>query len=145
MTSIMVTGDFQKQAVQDLIDYSTEYPTSYEDLKKINAGEIPCAGDDPLHIMFIPLDIKVVYSHEEQKYKDKPIMCRHISVSVKTEGRYPHPRAVDAILEMFKFRGRLVDSSCSLHVWDDKEQQAINILEIISMEDEMSMLLDKET
>ncbi len=136
MTSIMFTGDFQTKQVQDIIDYSTANPTSYEDLKKITAKELPCAGQDIKHILLIPLDIKVVYSHEEQKYKEKLIMCRHISVSVKQKGRYPNPVAVDIILEMFKFRGRVIDTSCSLIVWDDKEQQAINILEILSMEDE---------
>jgi len=59
-------------------------------------------GDDPRHVLIIPLDYRCVFSitvsPEDKHY-------RHLSISVPKAQKYPHPVAAFMIADLFGFTG----------------------------------------
>lgn len=124
-----------KDRIKEVISYAVRHPIRVEKDKPVKN-----AGNDPNHIIQLPVSYKAVYSIEEQKGPDgKFYKLRHLSVSTITPERYPNPAAFEAILEAFDFRNTKIKNG-KLFVWNETEVRAINCLELLNEEDEKSFL-----
>jgi hypothetical protein len=75
-------------------------------LESIRRGELPPPGDQEGFIVYIPRGFRVVYSMEVQP--DPLGLCHHLSVSLEQGAhleKYPHPAAVEAIMNEIGFEG----------------------------------------
>jgi hypothetical protein len=95
------------------------------DVKKMASGEMEPIGNDDEHSCLIPFGFRCVYSIEEQPTGT----FRHLSVSVDAPGKYPAVEAVNMVMKEFGFLQRL--GSKEIHIWEEKEADAINVLERI--------------
>jgi len=98
MRPLILDGD-SLHKIDMLLNFAAENTLSNDHLMKIANGAPP-PGDDPRHVVHIPVGFRVVYSEEMHK-QDK---YRHLSVSVSGE-RYPAPDSILEILRSFKFEG----------------------------------------
>jgi len=60
-------------------------------------------GDDPRHVLIIPLNYRCVFSITVDE--DKGEKYRHLSISVPPRDKYPHQLAVREIAKLFGFTG----------------------------------------
>src|SRR5688572_22092740 len=98
MRALLIDENVRSQ-INDVIDYSHKNPYSMDDLLDTINGQMLPAGDNPKHVIHIPIGYRVVYSIEHQVHGD----LKHISISVDTIGRLPSSDAVSMILEEFGF------------------------------------------
>ena len=111
-----------KDQMETLLRYAEEHPT---EVQKVIAGEAPCAGDIPGHVLNLEGGVKVVYSIEKDQ---APGPCRHLSISVSGTGNWPNPEAVRLLGEALGFRADLTDGK----VWQDEENEAVNWVQVVA-------------
>jgi len=117
----LVIDEKAKEKIRNLIKFAESHPYSIEHLKKVISGDRPPAGDYPEHVITLHEGYKVVFSIEEQ-----PIgLCKHLSVSVNTEGMTPRPEAVELIMDEFGMGNNIHDC---INVWLEKETESVNVL-----------------
>lgn len=123
--SALIIDDTTIENSKKLIKHAEENILSQSKLKLTIAGDIPPVGDYPDHVLLIPNGYRVVYSIEDQPRKG---LCHHISISIKTKGKYPHIEAVKEIVKLFDITLTLSPSQ-KLWVEDINGIKAINIIE----------------
>lgn len=133
----LIIGEDEKGVAEHLIQHAEANAISIDRLKQMIAGKERPIGDDPKHVAHLTNGYRVVFSVEDQKFG----RCRHVSISVSGDGRFPHPAAVNMILELFEFKFRVPGNDRvrggatggiggrGYHLWVEKEPEAINVLE----------------
>lgn len=104
--------------------YAEGHPYTFAQMHRRLSNPELIPGHIKEHCCIIPLDYLCCYSIEEQKKG----MHRHLSVSVKDEGKLPHPAAFAMVMEQFGFTGKLADTT----MWREdlpEGRYAINAIE----------------
>lgn len=102
--------------IKALREYAEAHPMQ---AAKVIAGASPPAGDIPGHVLRLIGGMKVVLSIET----DQPWgVCRHLSVSVDTPGKWPNPDGVLLLAKELGFRPSFEDGE----VWQDQTTESIN-------------------
>lgn len=119
---ILIINEAVKEALYTLKKHAEENPFNLDDMLDImNKAEKP-AGDREGFSCCIPVDFRVVFTIETHPQG----LSRHLSVSVPTEGRSPHPEAVKLIMKELGFVCKLEDCTCYL-----EDEKVINVVELI--------------
>ena len=119
----LVIGQEEKQAIARLVEYASQHVFSLDDIKEIMRGEQEAAGNSPEFVVAIPRGFRCVFSYEYQPSG----LCRHLSVSIPD--KYPHPEAVNLLMQEFGFEGTVKDPINIF--WLDENERAVNILQIV--------------
>ena len=104
-----------------IIEYAKKHIIDKFMAKLMIAGDLPCVGDNPDHVLHIHNGYRVVFSIEQHE-----ILCNHISISVDTKGKYPNEHAVKMILELF---GMNTEYKNSTYIYIEKKSESINIIQ----------------
>lgn len=97
MKGVLAIGTEEKEKLAKLREYAKHNIFSLEQLR---LRESP--GDNPNHCVILPVDFRVVFSHEMQQH---PLgLCRHLSVSVSREKRVPNEFSMEIIAQELGFR-----------------------------------------
>lgn len=120
---ILEINQYTKEDIRKVIKYAEQNKIDLNMTKLIMAGDLPPIGDNSDYIIYIHDGFRVAYSIEQQP--EPTGWCDHISISVDTEGKYPHEMAVEEILKEFGMKS--LDESLS--IWLEKEIQAVNVLQ----------------
>ncbi len=86
------------------------------------AGARRPIGDDPRHVLHIPMGFRCVFSIDQGKSGEG--WYRHLSVSVDGD-KMPHPMAVEEIMTFFGFTGGMEE--CLIYM--EKEPRAVNVMQ----------------
>lgn len=115
-----------KQEVRKVVEYAEAHPQSLKELKLIAAKQKKPIGFNRNHVLEIPMGFLTVFSIEVH-----PIgTVRHLSVSVDAPDRLPHTVAVQAIMQLFGFKGTIED--CIVYKEEFEHRGAgINIIEFV--------------
>ena len=128
MNPLVIDQEVQEK-IKKLIKHATNNPTSLETMMKLAQGEPVPAGLNADFTIDIPTAYAVTYTHEEQPAG----MCKHLSISVHTKGRFPHPEAVQMLMNEFGFTNNLYECAKAGSIWEEKfgeeQQSAMNIVE----------------
>ena len=124
MNRALIIGPTQTKMINELIDYAFKNPFDIDILKQIAGGSIPPAGDDPSFVIQIPMGFRCVFTIE----KSYTVTCRHLSVSVDAEEKYPSYEAVELIAELFGFKGKLEHEN---HIYTEPHANAVNIVGVV--------------
>lgn len=127
---MLIIGDNEREKIKKLIEYAINNPFSLDYLKKVMAGRAFCAGEMPNHILELNNGYRCVLSFEDQELPNG--LCKHLSVSVDTKGKYPSPYAINMIMREFGFKGT-VDCFTGI-IFMDREQEAINLIQRIDLQ-----------
>lgn len=122
----LITGPEIVEAIQKVVDYAEAHRVSAMDLSRIAAGTLEPPGDNPEHRVWVPVGFRCVFTIEQQP---KLGWCRHISVSVKAEGRAPNEVAMETLMKLFGFTGAVRDAAKNGRVWVEQHATAINVVE----------------
>lgn len=117
--AVLVIEPAVKDLVAEVVQYAEANHIGVNDMKRIMAGELPPAGDDIHRACIIPRGYRCVFTIEQQPMG----WCKHLSISVNRDDKYPHPLAVDAILSEF---GMPKMAECLTYV--EQEVRAINMI-----------------
>lgn len=122
---IFIIDDKIIESLKTLKEHAEANPFSMEMLEETITGERPIPGDTKEFTRFIPMGFKVVYTIENQDAG----MIRHLSMSVDTPGKMPHPHEV---IEVMKFLGFEKDIfNCILDLEEIRPgHDAISVLEL---------------
>jgi hypothetical protein len=122
----LIVAKSEQEAADTLIKYAVEHPFSLKDLIEIRGNPATAAGNNPHRSVVLPFGYRCVFTIEEQ-----PIgWVRHLSVSVLEPRRMPNVPAVEAIMKLFHFRGRLEDCVVDLEQIDGDGSEAVNVMEL---------------
>jgi len=119
---VLIIDAQAEKDIYRLKEFAELNPISLETVKNIIACKEPPIGNNPFHVCLIYDGFRCVFSIEE--HKDK-IKVRHLSVSVKTKGKWPNEYTIQEIMLQFGFRNRLKDSIIYL----EKKAEAVNVIE----------------
>ena len=120
-TRALVITEKEKVDIQKLIDYAENNIITIEMLHLMVNGTVQPSGDNPNHVIYIPMGYRVVYTIEQQPMG----LSRHISISVDNPGFYPNAIAIDAIIKEFGYKGTHKDC----HVYTEREINAVNLIQ----------------
>lgn len=127
--NLLFIGPDELQAIKKLKQWAEAHVISFDDLKAIDANSKPPVGDDPRHVIFLPVNVRVVFSIEQQPKG----LVRHLSISIKQRsmtGRFPDPNFANEILKAFGYVNDLnTPSSENFYVYIEEEVHAINFVE----------------
>lgn len=99
---------------------------------KLKEGDANPIGDNDLHVVYIPVGFKVVFSVEDQGDGDNCLgLVRHLSMSISAHERVPHFTAVDTAIQEFGFDNPIYQCVLWGENFGDGTQTAINVLEPI--------------
>ena len=118
----LIIGEEQRAEIQRVRRHAEAHPFSRADLQRLIKTSVRI-GNDPNFTCTLPVGFRVTFTIEEQPAG----LCRHISVSVDTDGRWPSEAAVEMIMQEFGYRGGL---KSALTVYPEEPQQAINVIEL---------------
>ncbi len=123
---VLVLDDNFKNELRSLREYAEKNPYSMDDLLDVMNKSKPIPGDIPEFQRIIPIDIRVVFTIENQVRCD----LRHCSISVKKKGVFPNLHIVQEIITVLGFTTPL--NEC--HITKDEScDQAISIIEILKV------------
>jgi len=108
------------EQMKTLREYAEAHPMKLLDVLD---GNVPPAGDTPGYCLNLEGGMRIVYSIET----DQPWgVCRHLSVSVSTPGKWPSVEAVRLMGGELGFRPSFDDGK----VWQDHENEAVNWVQV---------------
>jgi hypothetical protein len=128
-----IIGAEQKKELALLKEIAEANPFSAAAMKERIKGTWQ-PGDDVLYTVYIPIDYKVVFTIETALERDNLEishgMYRHLSVSIGSRKKTPHPAVVQEIMNELGFVHRLDSGQCQ--AWSEG-QGIINVIEFISI------------
>lgn len=119
MARPLLIGDIEKAAIKNLIFYAENNKIPLKKMKKIMAGELSPAEDNPNYAIILPVDFRVVFTIERHPKE----WFKHLSISVPGKGRLPHPHAVYMICKEFG-----IENFKDEYIYKEDEVEAINII-----------------
>lgn len=123
----LIIDEAIKNTAAAVVKHAEENVFSMDDLLDISNGSAKSVGNRDGFTFEIPMGYKVVYSIENQ-VKGK---LRHLSVSVDTPGKTPHPQAVSEIMKLVGFENDISEVfNVSLEPLDGGIT-AVNVIEVI--------------
>jgi hypothetical protein len=128
MSVVVIIDENIKLKIKQLMMFAEKFVVTTEQLKLMIQGVLNPIGNDPRHFMIIPSGYRVVYSVEEQPR----FLAKHISISVKKKGMYPHIEAVNEIISEFGFHKisqNKNETNLNQYIYCEEESNAINIIE----------------
>lgn len=120
----LIIGQEEKDKLKILKEYAEAHPMTMDDLLDILSGAPP-VGLRPEYQCSIPFGYKVVFTIEPNSEGN---LIRHLSVSVDTPGKYPHPIACQTIMDELGFVNKTSSGRCRIY---EEKDIAINIAELI--------------
>lgn len=103
---ILIIDDYAKSTAAKVVEFASRPENLY---RPGSAAKIP--GDTKEHILQLG-DYRIVFSLTKDPVSSE--VYRHISMSVPTQGSFPHPAAITEILNLFGFIGGL--ENCQVNV-----------------------------
>ena len=123
MSAMIITEEVSAR-IKEVVHYAEKHIFSMDDMLDIMNKQREPPGNDPNHVVFIPIGIKVVFTMDKQNIG----ICKHISISVDRPGKLPNPLVVENILLEFGIETPMHD--CVIDVEDlSHGYQAITIVE----------------
>lgn len=123
----LILNNPTRMAIDTVRKYAIENPLCLEDMFKIDKGELPAAGDNPLRVCHIEAGFRVVYTIEEQP----GATVRHISVSIDRKDKLPSIEHVSAIMIAFGMSKLLPgEDVIQIEKWGEGES-AVSVIQII--------------
>lgn len=120
----MIITDEVSTRIKEVVRYAEKHIFSMDDMLDIINKQREPPGNDPHHVVYIPIGIKVVFTMDKQNIG----ICKHISISVDRPGKLPNPLVVENILLEFGIETPLHD--CVINFEDlSHGYQAITIVE----------------
>lgn len=113
------------KAIAALKEYAENNVVTTIDMQLTVSGKKKPVGDNPEHVLVLPVDYRIVFSIEAQPAG----MVRHISISILGVDAFPNMIAAQLIAKEFGFRYEL--GSPDTKVWSEELIWAINIAEVI--------------
>jgi len=117
---VLILDDDAKKSIKKLMDYAHSHVLSLPMMQKTMTIELAPVGDIPDHVLYLHEGYRVVFSIETQSVG----ICKHLSISVRSNATHPHPAAVEQIMQEFGM-GTIKEA---LSVWIENETAAINVL-----------------
>jgi len=125
----LIIDDMIKDKCAALVRYAEKHIVTTDQLLDTVNRERSPVGDDPGHVITLPVGYRCVFSIEDH---GKHIV-RHLSISIDVPGKLPSVPACEEIIKLFAFECELHD--CKLGFEDIAPgHQAISIAEIIRHE-----------
>ena len=94
-------------------------------------------GEDPRHVL-LSGTTKMVFSWTTKSEGDTTIVCRHLSVGVTKEGRYPPPVVVWTLASYFGFtgaqrneRGFVTEPAPDWRAMPNPEQNCVVVIQVV--------------
>lgn len=109
-----------RRRIEKVVRHAFQNPHT---LERQRANQVP--GDDPNHVVCVPLGWRCVFSVDEDPDGD---FWRHLSVSVEGAGKWPNPHGVDMLLAAFEFHAESTSDPHLMH-WADRPGEAWNLAE----------------
>jgi hypothetical protein len=140
---VLILNDTIRGRIAAVVRYADCHRVGARRMARIDAGLEPPIGDDRHHVALIPQGFRCAFSIEQQPDLG---WCRHVSISVDTPGKWPHPVSVIELLPLFGFSDRVMRALRALTVaaardapllgekvraaiWREDTAEAINVLE----------------
>jgi hypothetical protein len=110
--SVLVIGEAEEKRITEMIAHAIAHPVRWETVKDtaiadpsptLELADRKPGAERPPSDHVVLGNVRVAYSHEEQPAG----MFRHISASVRTPGKTPHPFAMSVICKAFGFSENL--------------------------------------
>lgn len=95
----LLIGLQERTAIARLIAHAETHPVSRARLAATMELDAPPIGNDPAHVVEVPMGYRCAFSFEDQPAG----RCRHLSVSVDAPKRLPSVPAVLALMAVFGF------------------------------------------
>lgn len=126
----MIINDNVMRNIKRIIQNAKWNPTPLETMEKLRKGEAAPAGDDGDFSTYIPIGIKVVFTHETQPGN---IICKHLSISINNNEKIP-TIVITILMSLFDFKNSLKTCASLGTVWKESFEgvEAINIVEPLS-------------
>lgn len=121
---VLIVDDKLKSDIEKVMAYAEDHQLTMDDLLDMYNGNMEIPGDIEDRNVRTESGYRMVYSIEEQPRG----MMKHLSISVDVDCWLPNPVAVEEIMELFGFRGKINDCKCYLEDYGPN-RKAINILE----------------
>jgi hypothetical protein len=123
---LLMLGPEEISALESLVEYAKANVQSTDDLLDRMNNPVLSPGLDPKFQRAIPDGYKVVLTHEQIPAGT----IRHLSISVNAKGALPNPAAVESIMNLTGFKGRLTD--CQVRIEKlEPGYEAIEVAEFI--------------
>lgn len=123
-----VIDDNVREQIASLVEYAERNPFTMDNILDIYNGEMNPAGDQEQFVRHLPFGFRVAYSIDVYG-EDK---LRHLSMSVDTPGKMPHPITVEEMIKLIGFENDL--SMCHIRMEEIGENHhAINVMEKITL------------
>lgn len=119
-----VIDDQTRKALAELAEYANKHRIETDQMLDIYNGQAPPAGDNPAYVRDLHFGYRVVFTIEAQKQG----WARHLSVGVPSEGKYPHPYAVQEIMKLLGFKTQAISGEMLIVYTDDA---SINVVEYL--------------
>lgn len=131
--SVLIITEANKEKIAELIKYADENPFNMDYMKRLMKGIESPAGDDENYVCYLDFAYRVVFTIEQH-----PVgWCRHLSISVAVEGKYPSVQAVIMIGNEFGVTCSYNETDDAFIVpqggaWVEEETESINIVQLIA-------------
>lgn len=122
----LIIDDSSLAEIQRVREHAETHRLTLYEIKKIMEGVDPPIGDNPQFVCSVPVGYRCAFSIEEHMNHR---IIRHLSVSVNTPGKWPHPAAIAQLMQLFGFRGKIGDPE--VLVTQELDVEAVNVLEQI--------------
>jgi hypothetical protein len=96
MRAMIITDEVQAR-IKEVMRYAEKHIFSMDDMLDIMNKQREPPGNDPNHVVHIPIGYKVVFTMDNQNIG----ICKHISISVDRPDKLPNPIVVENILQEF--------------------------------------------
>ena len=103
---ILIIDEAAREGAARVVEYASRPENLY-----VPGPGAKAPGYDPGHVLRLG-DYKMVFSLTKVPNGD---IYRHFSMSVPARGKFPHPAAVEEVLELFGFVGGLKQSQADLN------------------------------
>jgi hypothetical protein len=133
MAHALMIGEAERKQIAELKAFAAATPRDALASKAAADQNIAAFRDEARTMaVHLPVGFAVVYTQEVQPNAPPPGLCHHISISVDTPYRVPHPAAVEMILEEFGMRP--IAESDHLY-WEDISpgEKAVNVLQLVDV------------
>ena len=120
----LVIGVKEREAIRRVVGHATANRVDRAKLDAVARGDgvMPTHTDPGFHCG-LPVGFRVAFTVESQPGG----WCRHLSASVDSRGRVPHPRAVEMLMAEFGFAAGL--EGCTVYFEPSDGCTAVNVVE----------------
>lgn len=120
----LIIDDTARANIARVVAYADQHRFTLIDIMHLMGHPEKAPGHTPGFVVVVPVGFRCVFTLEQQP----PGMMRHLSVSVMEKERAPNPVALDVLLPLFGFTGKLKD--CTVYPMHE-QVTSINILELL--------------